>query len=816
MAGGESGKVKSTKDDYNIKADLLFKFYFQFNNSYNLKHNELQHRDYSSNLCTECPARVLYEKFIENMIWLSKSYNNKFNEIDNGEHIKKRCIYFKYWFYDQILKKKINDSEVDNLIKDCISKKNLYSSDESFSCKFYELNLDNIKEIKKLYHFLIIYNIYKNNDIYPSAYCQYLNEISDIITKNNRRCKSHSNEAYCNEYNTYINPYIREDILSLPQNKCEKLTSSISTQGVDEKTEKSESKYAIYFDLEKKGKNICSSYKDNDMNKFSLTCQDLSSGPVEYKENIKKICEYIIKIFCRLPERGKNNNIRDNNIKFLNFWFNRELKKIITDKNDRSLVYSHFNSLCSKVSDLKELNDKIEEIDDVQYNKWCILYDLYDNYNKIINECINKSNDPKNKCIQYSEEIVDLFNKGIQYFNENNDLEFNNSMKEFNILYNKFKHIINFQKKIKLPKLKELAFVTDPEKKIISNVDKICKSLNDADKKKSRVILENTPAHNIYKKFYEENIEESLCVKYCGALISENYDNNKDARICSQIVTNLKKLPTMTNVGHNQDDRCSNLTYWTYDIIMNEFNNNTKNTIESNISRQLTDIIFRVNKELKKDENCIFYIKGNFSEWREEKDLHDYFENYNTLIQNISDRTKTETYCQYIDYISNLYKKYMNLCCTCYSRPEYFCKDHCPKFFKCNREYFPIYLLDKLKCKDNVSLQNEKENYDSLIIDLDVIRKSQLVAMNFYKILTQDYFYRFVFSTFILLGIFFIFFIFYQFTPNGFKLNKNRSKKKQNNYHNNGGNRKELLEYEKKTMDGNSNKKRLRIAYHST
>ncbi|KMZ83307.1 hypothetical protein PVBG_06404, partial [Plasmodium vivax Brazil I] len=67
------------------------------------------------------------------MIWLSKSYNNKFNEIDNGEHIKKRCIYFKYWFYDQILKKKINDSEVDNLIKDCISKKNLYSSDESFS-----------------------------------------------------------------------------------------------------------------------------------------------------------------------------------------------------------------------------------------------------------------------------------------------------------------------------------------------------------------------------------------------------------------------------------------------------------------------------------------------------------------------------------------------------------------------------------------------------------------------------------------------------------------------------------------------------------
>ncbi|KMZ83231.1 hypothetical protein PVBG_05201 [Plasmodium vivax Brazil I] len=55
-----------------------------------------------------------------------------------------------------------------------------------------------------------------------------------------------------------------------------------------------------------------------------------------------------------------------------------------------------------------------------------------------------------------------------------------------------------------------------------------------------------------------------------------------------------------------------------------------------------------------------------------------------------------------------------------------------------------------------------------------------------------------------------------EFTPNGFKLNKNRSKKKQNNYHNNGGNRKGLLEYEKKTVNGTSNKKRLGIAYHST
>ncbi|KMZ99296.1 hypothetical protein PVNG_02179 [Plasmodium vivax North Korean] len=249
---------------------------------------------------------------------------------------------------------------------------------------------------------------------------------------------------------------------------------------------------------------------------------------------------------------------------------------------------------------------------------------------------------------------------------------------------------------------------------------------------------------------------------------------------------------------------------------MKIFKSNRSHYLEKNVSIEVNNIILRVNKELKKNENCIFYVDGSFLDWNEEKDLHDYFEHYNDLSKLTADKINNEMYCQYINNISNLYKKYMYKCCTCYSRPEYVCEEHCPKFFKCNRKYFPIDLLDQLKCKDNASLQKEKEDFESLIIDLDVIRKSQLVAMNFYKILTQDYFYRFVFSTFLLHGIFFIFFFFYKFTPIGFKLNKKRSKKKQNNYHNNAGNRKELIEYEKKTVNGNSNKKRLRIAYHST
>ncbi|KMZ88540.1 hypothetical protein PVBG_04749 [Plasmodium vivax Brazil I] len=406
----------------------------------------------------------------------------------------------------------------------------------------------------------------------------------------------------------------------------------------------SQHKYPIYFHLEKNEKNICSSYKDNDKNIFSDTCQALTSATVEYKDNIKKLCEDIIKLFCTLPERDENNNIRDNYLKFLNFWFNRELKKLITDKITRSSVYSHFNSLCSKVKDLNELKNNINEIDDVQYDKWCVLYELYDNYNKIINECIKKRNDLQNKCTKYYQEVVDLFNKGINYFNENSDYEFNNSMKELNFLYSKFKQEKNFQKIIKQKELKELGFVSDSKKKKVPNVDVICKSLSDADKIRSvninseyGVILENTPAQKIYKNFYKENIDESSCIKYCDALISENVDNNKDARICAKIVTNLKKLPNIKDVGDTHEDRCSNLTYWTYDILMKEFNTNKNVIVDNNIISELNNAIFRANSELKKDENCTYYIDGTFTEWTEEKNLHDYFENYSTFIKNITD-----------------------------------------------------------------------------------------------------------------------------------------------------------------------------------
>ncbi|KMZ76836.1 hypothetical protein PVIIG_05408 [Plasmodium vivax India VII] len=806
-----------------LKASELYKLYFEFNDNYNINQNDLHIQDYSVSILSTEPARDLFKKFVKNVKLLSKKYSNEFNKIYNVENNKKRCIYLKYWLYDQIIKKNFKYIEFYNLIKDSVSKKKLFSSDESFSCEFYEFNLDHIKEIKRLYHFLIIYNIYKNKNVVPSTYCQYLNEMSELYKTKEAKCKSQSNDTYCKEFMRYIKPYFNEHLPLISHDACKKLVTTNSPEGLDEKVEKPELQYIIYLNSDEKKTDVCNSYSDNDMNDLLEACNHIPLSITDCKEKIKELGQNFLKLFCTLPVKSENKNMRDNYIKFLNFWFNRELKEIITDKRHRISVYSHFNSLCSKVDDLKELNDKIKEIDDEQYKKWSILYDLYDNYNKIINYYSKNSEDLQRKSSQYAQKCVDTFKLGIDIYNKKNDDEFNNALKEFSNLYNNFKHEIHEHKRIKLPELQKLIFAMDREATVDKKVASFCQSVKNDNtarsisiKSKYEIVMKNSSAQNIYKKFYEENIEESLCVKYCGALISENTDNNKYARICSQIVTNLKKLPTMTNVGHNQEDRCSNLTYWTYDILMNTFNTNKNDNIDNNIISELNNAIFRVNQELKKDKNCTYYIDGTFSEWTEEKYLHDYFENYSTFIQNISDKAKKEIYCQYIDYISKLYKKYMKLCCTCYSRPEYVCVEHCPKFFKCNKQYFPIDLLHKLKCNDNVSLQKEKEIYESLIIDLDVIRKNQLVAMNFYKILTQDYFYRFVFSTFILLGIFFIFFIFYKFTPNRFMLNKKRSKKKQNNYHNSGGNRKELLEYEQKHTNGNSNKKRLRIAYNST
>ncbi|KMZ89714.1 hypothetical protein PVMG_04544 [Plasmodium vivax Mauritania I] len=231
-----------------LKFTELYKFYFKFNDNYNINQNDLNIQDCSVSLLSKEPARDLFKRFVKNIKLLSKEYSNEFNKIDNAENIKNRCIYLKYWLYDQIIQKNIKDIEFYSLIKDCMSKNKIFSSHESFSCEFYHLNLDIVKEIKRLYHFLIIYNIYKNKKLIPNIYCQYLKEISKLYSTKEKKCETHSNDAYCKEFNTYIKPYFTEYLPSLSHDACAKVEATNSPEVLEENVEKSE--------LQEKNKNV--------------------------------------------------------------------------------------------------------------------------------------------------------------------------------------------------------------------------------------------------------------------------------------------------------------------------------------------------------------------------------------------------------------------------------------------------------------------------------------------------------------------------------------------------------------------------------
>ncbi|CAI7720790.1 PIR protein [Plasmodium vivax] len=797
-----------------LKASELYKFYIEFNNLYNINENDLQAYNSSLKLPKEDSAKEFYKKYIRNIRLLSELYNNHFNYIDNGKNIINRCIYMKYWFYDQLLNNNINDDEIDIFYNYWESPPKKIHLDKNLTCDIYRIKSKDIKEIKKIYNYFVFYDRYNNFSAINynkngGLYCNYQKWFSEFYKAKEEVCLSNETKEICKELNTYVKKYITENILSSLTEECEQNKITQSSRAID-------NGYYTFINLETNNDK-----KNKDLENYCNDCQSTACLTNKYTENGINICEKIIKMLSVIGKNMTSYNI--NNFKYLNFWFNHELRKITKYIEYRQDMYNLINSICTESKDFNELKSKIYDVEDDEYKKWSIMYDLYFNYNKIENEYLETLKNPTNKISDYAKICVNKYNEGIEIYKKHQDSDYADDLIKFSILYNNAKKKTKSYRKLKLPELPKLILLNESKEKIEPEEHKFCNVVKSnvtlpkaSTNSKYGNILKNFSTEKIYKALDNKEVDALVCAKYCKKIINNNINSDKFKALCSKLVTNLKYLSIIGNTGNKHEDRCSNLTYWTYDIIMKIFSANGSHYLEKDVSRELNNIILRVNNELEKNENCIFYVDGSFLDWNEEKDLHDYFEHYNDLSKLTADKINNEMYCQYINNISNLYKKYMNICCTCYSRPEYVCEEHCPNFFKCNMEYFPIHLSHKLECKDNVSLQKEKENYESLIIDLDVIRKSQLVAMNFYKILTQDYFYRFVFSTFILLGIFFFFFIFYKFTPNRFKSNKNRSKKKQNNYHNNAGNRKELIEYEKKTVNGNSNKKRLRIAYHST
>ncbi|SBT55346.1 PIR Superfamily Protein [Plasmodium ovale wallikeri] len=209
-----------------------------------------------------------------------------------------------------------------------------------------------------------------------------------------------------------------------------------------------------------------------------------------------------------------------------------------------------------------------------------------------------------------------------------------------------------------------------------------------------------------------------------------------------------------------------------------------------------------------KDKNINFY------EQKEKKYLHDYFKNYEKLKdENICKDDECKRYCKYIFFINDLYGKYINRSCYCYKSEG--CKEHYPYYFKCDDNYNPHTLFEKLQCKKFEYPSNDFKIVTSPIpVDYHVKllnKKSSIIPEVVPDKITSDPYYTFALGSFGFLGVFLILFTLYKFTPMGSYFNNTDARSKESYFENF---EQQFLEDEVQFTHGNTQNRRMRIAYH--
>ncbi|GAB69709.1 CYIR protein [Plasmodium cynomolgi strain B] len=472
-----------------------------------------------------------------------------------------------------------------------------------------------------------------------------------------------------------------------------------------------------------------------------------------------------------------NNTLKNNYKKYLNYWINDKLRVFKISENDRNEFYTHFNKSCSNIDELKSLDFNMSDIKDDEYKKMNILYHLYYNCYKFEEENTKNLSCAEMKSSDYAKICFNKFKEGVEMCKREDDKEFYDALYEFLVYYSIAMHRKKLYKNIELKSLPELQSFNDlykenpqistntPCKKINSNV------LIKTPRRKFAydIQLKGSTEDDMYKKLSEIAVDENICAKHCKNFISTENNNEKIKALCATLATNLNKLNTITDAEDNHKDKCSNLIYWTYDQIFDIFNTEGEYTNNSLIINKINQVIFRVNEELDEDKKCIFYVDVSSNDWDKERDLHYYFLNFDSLSNVKDDNAENNKYCAYLKYIYGIYKENVKNCCVRYIRPSEYMKNKCLHYFNCDKKYYPLELMTKLKCKNIEYKESVKDIFDSITVDLNVVRYS--ILMNSFKQIiniTDDPFYLFVLSVFGILGFFFIFFIFYKVTRHTF------------------------------------------------
>ncbi|SBT54110.1 PIR Superfamily Protein [Plasmodium ovale wallikeri] len=204
-------------------------------------------------------------------------------------------------------------------------------------------------------------------------------------------------------------------------------------------------------------------------------------------------------------------------------------------------------------------------------------------------------------------------------------------------------------------------------------------------------------SYQVYEKFNNSSTFPGVCT-YCTNMSSFERKYHGITKFCCEMEKNLINLNKILGNIQDRTERCRYFNFWFYYQIWKRFTSTQIITYSGSLINRLTYAWGDINKKLQLNE-CSYFYHDNISldKWKEMKDLHDFFKNYNFIETNIlTFNDKCQSYKNYIEYNDRLYKKYHTECCI--SK-----KNNKENYFNCDTQFNPGTLLSKLRCEDYIS-----------------------------------------------------------------------------------------------------------------
>ncbi|SBT72761.1 PIR protein [Plasmodium ovale] len=668
--------------------------------------------------------------------------------VNSAKSKNKHCIYFKYWLYDKLIIDGFNQHQI-NIIFDFIERNKsdfMQVLNTQTPCEFYKLNLKDVYTLKNIYDYVELFyataiknygEIFKNKE-----YFSYFTKGFDLYKNSKIVCSSDTSSTYCNEFNEHAKIYdIYKKELSLLSCQ-EKFLSSLYNKDIELTEESLQialfSNVHFYFRL----KQLFIFYNDKTAEKTQLQefYELLSKRYETYKnDSCDSLKEYFVKekgVICNLIECVEKildvwgtDNIKGTELDpnkycdYLNYWIYDKFRHFYGTPCDIEIFYYIWHDLAYKRHKNGKTcyNKKYYGFSKEELGNKKILFDFLQYYDKIKGKLIDIKDDNWKSYCNYIKFIFQLYKSiaqknGSQVYTEELRLFQKKFLgnAELHFLERKCPSmcldlVFNLKHKTLCP-LDEKPSVNDEKADIniceiaeLSNINpEISKNYE------KEYIFEDLNTYSVYNKLNREVITDNY-YSFCSKLLPFSSKNCGIYGLCVKLSRNIKDLSYMKN--RERTDRCEYIIHWMFDKIRKILKIDTNNNYDTKALNEFFKVGYDIFHKLGASD-CLYHTTNvNFDEQKEKKHLHDYFKDFDKIsCDNATNSTKCEKYCEYVEYINILYGKYISNCCNCFNSGR--CMDMCSDYFKCDDNYNPHNLFEKLKCKNIKKFNGGMEKVD--------------------------------------------------------------------------------------------------------